>query len=172
MKAHGKVLSDIIQLSGIEEGAAVYVLIPFDEMESPSTIENLIELRHKLLEHCDSTNIDEIKAQNVKSLNDRFMQKITYLVDSNLDNDQYGIVNLCNALGMSRAQVYRKFKSIIDSSPHDYLRTYRLHKAKQLLLTTKLNVSEVAYRTGFKNVSHFSRIFSKMFGKNPSEFIR
>ncbi len=172
MKAQGKVLSDIIQLSGIQEGAAVYVLLPFDEMESPSTIENLIGLRHKLLENFISTNIDEIKTQNVISLNDRFMQKIIHLMDSNLENDEYGILDLCNALGMSRAQVYRKFKSIIDSSPHDYLRTYRLHKAKHLLLTTKLNVSEVAYRTGFKNVSHFSRIFSKMFGKNPSEFIR
>jgi transcriptional regulator GlxA family with amidase domain len=93
-------------------------------------------------------------------------------MDSNLDNDQYGIEDLCDALGMSRAQIYRKFKSLIDKTPHDYLRSYRLQKAKQLLLTTNLNVSEVAYRTGFKNISHFSRSFSKVFGKNPSVYFR
>jgi transcriptional regulator GlxA family with amidase domain len=165
--------SDIIpKLSDIENCADGYLLLMFDEIELQVIKENLNGFRRKFLVNSVSTALDEIKDQTVKSYNDRFMQKIIHLMDSNLDNDQYDIVDLCHSLGMSRAQIYRKFKSIIDRTPHDYMRSYRLQKAKQLLLTTKLNVSEVAYRTGFKNVSHFSRIFSKMFGKNPSEFIR
>jgi len=75
-------------------------------------------------------------------------------------------------MGMSRAQIYRKFKSVTDSTPHDYLRSYTLKRANELLSTAKLNVSEAACRTGFKNISHFSRIFTEEFGKNPSKFVR
>jgi len=73
---------------------------------------------------------------------------------------------------MSRAQLYRKFKSLTDRTVNEYLISFRLHKARELLMTTGLNVSEVAYDTGFKNLSHFSRVFTEMFGKNPREFIR
>jgi AraC-like DNA-binding protein len=159
-------------LSRIEKNADAYFVLTFDEIGLESVKENIIRYGHNLQEHDVFTTIDEIKGQTVKSIHDQFIQKIIHLMDSNLDNDQYGIADLCHALGMSRAQIYRKFKALIDRTPHDYLRTYRLQKAKLLLLSAKLNVSEVAYRTGFKNVSHFSRIFSKTFGKNPREFIR
>jgi len=91
-------------------------------------------------------------------------------LDANIDDDKFGIAELCVSLGISRAQIYRKFKLFTDTTLHDYMRSYRLKKAKELLLTTELNVSEVAYRTGFKNNSHFSRIFSAEFGNTPSEF--
>jgi len=73
---------------------------------------------------------------------------------------------------MSRAQLYRKFKSLTDKTVNDYLRTFRLHKAKELLLTTDRNVSEVAFDVGFKNLSHFSKVFTEEFGKNPRDMGR
>jgi len=146
--------------------------ILFDEIGLQAVQKYLIGLVHELQGQTVSSTLNEIKSQTAISHEDQFRQKIIHLVDSNLDNDQYGIANLCDALGMSRAQIYRKFKTLIASTPHNYLKTYRLQKAKQLLLTTDLNVSETAYRTGFKNVSHFSKIFSEEFGKNPSEFLR
>ncbi len=99
-----------------------------------------------------------------------FMGRIQALIERNLDDHQFGISQLCRDMGISRAEIYRKFKSLNDRTPHDYLRSYRLIRAKELLLQTGFNVSEVAYRTGFVNVSHFSRIFSEEFGKHPSEY--
>jgi YesN/AraC family two-component response regulator len=160
------------RLSGIEKGAVAYLLIPFNEIELQAVLKNLIGLRRKLQEHYVSVTLSEIIDRTEPSLDDQFMQKILCLIDANIDDDQFGISEVCDALGISRAQIYRKFKSLTDKTPHDYLRSYRLQRAKELLLKTKLNVSEVAYRTGFKNISHFSRIFAEEFGKHPSEFSR
>ena len=160
------------KLSGIEKSADAYLLIPLDEVELQAVLKNLIGIKQKLQGNSTSVILSEIRYNSFPGQGDRFTQKILSLLDANIDNDQFGILELCYALGMSRAQIYRKFKSLTDSTPHDFLRTYRLTRAKELLLTTKYNVSEVAYRTGFKNISHFSRIFTEEFGKSPSEFSR
>jgi AraC-like DNA-binding protein len=160
------------KLSCIGKSADAYILIPFDKIELQAVLKNLIGLRRKLQEQYVPITLSEIIGPIEPSPDDQVMQKILCLMDANIDDDQFGIAEVCDALGMSRAQIYRKFKSLTDRTPHDYLRTYRLQRAKELLLTTKLKVFEVAYRTGFKNTSHFSRIFAEEFGKNPSEFSR
>jgi transcriptional regulator GlxA family with amidase domain len=161
------------KLSGIEKSADAYLLISFDKLEMQAIFKNLIISRQKLQENYASVTLPVIKDRTEASLlNNRFIQKMLTLMDSNIDNDEFGISQLCDALGMSRAQIYRKFKALTNITLHYYLRSFRLQRAKELLLTTKLNVSEVSYRTGFKNVSHFSRIFVKEFSKHPSDFRR
>lgn len=160
------------RISGIGKEADSYLLIPFDRIELQSVLKNLTGLRRKLREHNVSLTLSEVVDRTEPVIADQFMQKIICLMDANLDNDQFGITEICDALGISRAQIYRKFKTLSSKTPHDYLRSHRLERAKELLLNTKLNVSEAAYRTGFKNVSHFSRIFTREFGKHPSEISR
>ncbi len=101
-------------------------------------------------------------------IEDAFILKIRNIMEAHLDNDHFGIQQLCKEIGMSRAQLYRKFKTLTDKTVNDYLLTFRLHKAKEMLLHTDLNVSEVAWEVGFKNLSHFSRAFTEAFGLNPS----
>lgn len=155
---------------GIEKNPDAYLLIPFNETGVQAILNNLTGLRHKLREHYVPVALSEITEQTEPGTDDQFIQKILSLVDANIDDDRFGIAEVCDSLGISRAQIYRKFKSFTDRTPHDYLRTYRLQRAKELLLTTKLKVFEVAYRTGFKNVSHFCRIFTEEFGNSPGEF--
>ncbi len=158
--------------SGLEKSPDAYLLIPFNETGVQSILKNLTGLRRKLHEDNVPLALSEIKDQTEPDPDDQFMQKILSLIDVNIDDDRFGIAEVCDALGISRAQIYRKFKSLTDRTPHGYLRTYRLQRAKELLLSTKLKVFEVAYRTGFKNVSHFCRIFTEEFGKSPGEFSR
>lgn len=102
-------------------------------------------------------------------LEDPLLKEINALLDLNIENPQFGISNLCRTIGISRAQLYRKFKALNGRTLHDYIRFYRLTRARELLLSTRLNVSEVAYKTGFTNVSHFSRIFAEEFGTQPRD---
>ena len=103
------------------------------------------------------------------AIEDKFMLKVRNLLEMYLYDDRFGINELCSELGMSRAQLYRKFKSLTNKTVNEYIRSFRLHKARELLISSELNVSEVAYETGFKNLSHFSRVFTEEFGRNPSE---
>ena len=72
-------------------------------------------------------------------------------------------------LAVSHAQLYRKFKSLSNITIADYFKSLRLNKARELLMTTNLNITEVTYATGFKSLPYFSREFTRKFGKSPSE---
>jgi len=125
------------------------------------------------LDGCSATTEKVSEPEHIEQLERvAFLEKIEALLDRNLDDHQFGIPQLCTAMGISRAQIYRKFKILNHRTPHGYLRSYRLIRAKELLLGSTLNVSEVAFETGFSNVSHFSRIFTEEFGKPPSDFRR
>ena len=66
-------------------------------------------------------------------------------------------------------QLYRKIKALTGKSTALYMRSLRLHKAQELLRTTQLTVSEIAYDVGFEDPNYFSRTFSQEFGTPPSE---
>ena len=70
---------------------------------------------------------------------------------------------------MSRSQLYRKFNALSGQPVGQYFRSLRLNKAKKLLLTSGLNISQIAYEVGFKDPAHFTHAFKETFGMNPSE---
>lgn len=156
------------RLIGLERGADDYLAKPFNEDELHVRLKKLVELRKILRQRYAS--MDSLPKTEDKAIKaeDAFMLKVRSIMESHLDNDQFGIHELCKEIGMSRAQLYRKFKSLTDKTVNEYLMKFRLFKAKELLLHTELNVSEVAYEVGFKNLSHFSRAFRDAFGINPS----
>jgi AraC-like DNA-binding protein len=71
---------------------------------------------------------------------------------------------------MSRSQLFRKMKALTDTSPSDFIRDYRMQQAKILLESRQFSVKEVAYKVGFKDLSHFSKTFQDAFGFSPSYF--
>ena len=101
-----------------------------------------------------------------------FMQKINTLIKVNLENENFDSNALCKAMSMSRTQLFRRLKSLIRQAPAIYIKNIRLQRAKEMLETADLTVSEIAFRTGFQNVSHFTKIFKKQYGIPPSVFRR
>ena len=69
---------------------------------------------------------------------------------------------------MSRSQLFRKMKALLDESPSVFIRNFRLDKAKELLEKGELNVSEVAWEIGMSNLPYFSKIYKERFGELPS----
>ena len=91
------------------------------------------------------------------------------VVEARLGNSDLSVDDLAAAMNLSRVQLYRKVKTISGSSPVELLRTARLNKGYQLLLTTGKNVSEVAYDVGFTAPSYFTKCFKDEFGVSPSD---
>jgi transcriptional regulator GlxA family with amidase domain len=87
-----------------------------------------------------------------------------------LHQEGFDATALSREMAMSRAQLFRKLKPIISQPPASYIKAIRLQKAKELLETSDLTVSEVAYKTGFKTPSHFTKVFTEKFGLRPSVF--
>ena len=100
---------------------------------------------------------------------DFFFRNVRQLLENHLSDVDFGITELCLSLGMSSSQLYRKFKALTYITVHHFIRKISPAKAQELLHNSDLNVSEVALETGFKNLSHFSRLFSEGFGVTLSQ---
>ena len=98
-----------------------------------------------------------------------FIVHFKEVVEAHLSNSDISVDDLAAEMNLSRVQLYRKVKSITGASPIELLRTARLNKAYQLLLTTDKNISEVAYGVGFTAPSYFTKCFKEEFGVSPSD---
>ena len=86
-----------------------------------------------------------------------------------MTDSELSVETIGSELGLSRVQLYRKVKALTGSSPVDLLRKARLNKAQQLLQTTDLSVSEIAYQVGFTSPSYFTKCYKDEYGKVPGE---
>jgi CheY-like chemotaxis protein len=158
------------RLEGLRTGADAYLAKPFDKDELLVRIDKLIELRVMLQErYRDMRFLFENNHFGEPHPEDRFMREVQRLIESHMSDPEFGVPQLCNALGMSRSQCYKKFKALTGQHLADFIRRVRLHKARQLFETTDLNVSEVAAEAGFRNLSAFSRSFKREFGVSPKQ---
>lgn len=106
------------------------------------------------------------------SVDERFRKTVKDIILKNLANPQFSVEILSKEMGYSRPQLYRKVKALTNLSPSDLIRKIRLKKAARLLKNNTGNVSEIAYETGFNNLSYFSKAFQEQFGVSPSEYAR
>ena len=157
------------RLEGFNRGADVFLPKPYSEEELLLQVRNLIALRRKLQErYAKPMAIMAMEETDPFRAEDIFMQELQAILEANLGNECFGIADLYRALGMSRAQLYRKFQVLTNLTLNQYIRSFRLHKAKEMLESGSLNVTQAAQETGFKNQSHFSRSFVEEFGFPPS----
>ncbi len=78
---------------------------------------------------------------------------------------------MLSVVHMSRSQLYRKFKALINKNPSEYIRILRLKYEVGLLNQKKYGVSEIANMSGFGNVSYFITCFKKYYGKSLRKYI-
>jgi AraC-like DNA-binding protein len=98
-----------------------------------------------------------------------FLQRVTDTIRRNAHRQDFGVEQLAKELAISRMHLYRRLSELVGQSPADLLMEHRLQRAAELLKAKAGNVSEVAYGTGFKSVSHFTKRFREKFGHTPSE---
>ncbi|OWY18970.1 hypothetical protein C7N43_25845 [Sphingobacteriales bacterium UPWRP_1] len=159
------------KITGLRSGADDYLTKPFDQEELLLKMERMTALQQRYLaRYAQSYLATPPNEQEEFEMEDAFIQKITALLENNIADEDFALPQLCQKIGMSRSQLFRKMKALTNQSPSDFIRNYRLHAAKQLLLTTQLTVSEIAYRVGYKDLAHFSKSFTEAFGINPSSF--
>ncbi len=87
-----------------------------------------------------------------------------------MENPEFSVNNLCDDLGMSRSQLYRKFESITGLTPNDFIRSVRLKRAAQLLRGSSYNISEISDRVGFNSIKYFNKYFKEEFGFTPTQY--
>ena len=99
-----------------------------------------------------------------------FLEKSITYIHQNVTNPELSVENLAFHLLMSRSQTYRKIKALTGQSATEFIRTVRLKMAITLFEEGILNISEIAYKTGFTSPAYFTKCFRMQFGKSPTEY--
>ena len=117
-------------------------------------------------EATDNSSTDETPSTVAESA---FLVRFREVVEARLEDSEVSVDDLAAEMNLSRVQLYRKVKQITGSSPVELLRTTRLKRAYQMLLTTDKSVSEVAYAVGFTAPSYFTKCFKEEYGMVPGD---
>ncbi len=160
--------------TGLKAGAISYLGKPFVIAEIKQLILGFWNWQKKLEQRFSTKaneSTDEEKNNGLLHHPNSFIQKIKSIVEQHLSNNEFGVNELSEELGLSRTQVHRKLKAICGLSTTAVIKHIRLEHAALIFSTEKeLNVSEIAFKTGFSSVAYFSKSFSEYFQIPPSEF--
>ena len=168
------------QIQGLEYGADEYITKPFSSAYLKARVDSLLKQRQMLYDYYTSKMREEKDASFMEQLapstpqvthfDDDFICNILQSVEENIQNSEFRIDDLAEAMSMSRTVFYRKVKSLMGVSPVDFVKTMRIKRAVQLLEQDELTVSEVGYMSGFTTPQYFSRVFKEAMGCTPKEY--
>ena len=156
---------------GYEHGADSYITKPFHSKVLLARIENLLRQRQLLKNLYQGTKEaeKEISEAHLENRDKQFLKQLQAIIQKNLSDSEFGVEDMGQQIGLSRVQLYRKVKAMTGSSVVDLLRKARLAKARRLLETRSMSVSEVAYEVGFSAPSYFTKCFKEEYGMLPGD---
>ncbi len=152
-------------------GANAYISKPFELKVLEARLDNfLMDKRTKQEEF--RTDIEDINFNllDATDIDKEFLEKVIEVIQENLSSSTFDVIQLADALAMSKSSLYRKTKAIIGLSPVEFIRNVRLKQGVKMLRNKSISVSEVAYTCGFSNPKYFSTCFKEEFGVTPKEF--
>jgi signal transduction histidine kinase/DNA-binding response OmpR family regulator/ABC-type xylose transport system substrate-binding protein len=157
------------QMTGLAIAADAYVAKPFNFPILEKTISSLLSNRQKLKNHYSSEIPIEIKSGG-KIADRRLIADFISIVERNIPNENFSIDDISKELNLSKIQLHRKIKSLMDTNINEYILNIRMQKAKYYLQHEELSIAETAYKTGFSTASYFSTVFKSKTGVSPKAF--
>lgn len=159
------------RLAGLERGADAYLGKPFEGRELLAVLNNLLERRERWQAFFKKGE-ENAPAEPVQDEvpEDVFLKEAKEVLEKNLTDEDFGVLQLQRSLAVSRTQLHRKLKALTGLSTTEFINHLRLQKARSLLKDSELHISEIAYDTGFRDPNYFTRLFVKFYGKTPTEY--
>jgi len=158
------------EIQGLTEGADDYISKPFNINVLRLKIENILRTRknYRALFRADL----DLDPRDITTTNhdEEYLVNAIELIENNIQDREINVQFLCEELGTSQSQLYRKLKATTGTSPNEFIRTIKLKKGAKLLADHDLNISEIGYMIGFKAPAHFTRAFKASFGATPKEY--
>ncbi|WP_188931451.1 two-component regulator propeller domain-containing protein [Puia dinghuensis] len=161
-----------LRLEGVEGGADDYMTKPFENQLLIARVANLLKIRENLQKYFYGEITLTRNNLSISAEYKDFLDKCIAIVEKHMDNEQFNVKMLLAEMGMSRSNLLRKIKTVSGLSINVFIRFIRLRKAAELFIHSNYNVNETAFRVGINDAKYFREQFSKVFGMNPSEYIR
>ena len=160
---------------GYASGADAYLTKPFSAKLLHSCINNLLETRKKIASQLLLADVKPAQEQAVSSLNrldNEFMQKITQIIEENIEMEKMDVAFIADKMCMSHSTLYRKIKGLADMSANEFIRKVKMRKSVEMLISGEYTISEISYMTGFSSVAYFRQCFKNEYGVSPSGYVK
>jgi DNA-binding response OmpR family regulator/two-component sensor histidine kinase len=157
------------RITGLECGADAYLTKPFDKKELMACLHNVFVQREMLRLKYQAKLYEKIPEKRGSEQGIKFLNQVLSVLETSYHNENFRIDELYHHLGISRVQLHRKLTALTGQTTSNFIRSFRLHKARKLLLESDKNVSEIAYETGFADPNYFTRVFTEENGTTPTE---
>jgi AraC-like DNA-binding protein len=103
--------------------------------------------------------------------NESLLELLFSKLEENWQDAEFDITDYCQAMAMSKSQLYRKTISLTGLSPNLLLKEFRLEKAKELMKKQHYNIAQITFDSGFTSASYFTKCFKKKYGLLPMAYL-
>lgn len=159
------------RIEGLETEADLYLSKPFVPQELLLCMHNLIHSRRKLRERYNRQVVLKPVDISINSTDELFLQRLMKILEANYGDETFSVEQLSAEIGMSRSQLHRKLQALTNESTSQFIRTFRLQRAMELLKKNHASISEIAFKVGFSSPPYFNRCFLQHYGCTPSAVI-
>ncbi|SOD12152.1 hybrid sensor histidine kinase/response regulator transcription factor [Pedobacter xixiisoli] len=163
------------QIEGLKYGADYYLTKPIKMELLQVAMTNILNRRRQFAQSLIAGEVaeeEEVKESFITAYDKEFLEKIIHIVEGKLDDEEFNIDYVADAMAMSRSAFFKKLKSLTDLAPVEFVRDLRLRKAKEIFDAGEENISTVAYAIGFSNPKYFSTCFRSKYNQTPSEYLK
>ena len=161
-----------IQIEGIKHGADDILFKPFETEVLQAKVGAMLQRNRSLRDYFLNQVVEREGYQRIAPEDKSLVDKCVAIIEERLTDDSFTVHVLAEACGLTYATLSNRMKEINQQTPNSLIRTVRLHKAAQLLLTTDMTVYEVAYQVGMKDLKYFREQFARKYRLKPSEFVK
>lgn len=157
--------------AGLEKGADAYIAKPFDEEQLLAQVKNLIQQRKRLHDSFSKKFISN-ESVDVGNLDNFFLNKVTRIIENNIENEAFSVEKLADEITLSRSQLHGKIKQISNQTTSEYIMMVKIKKATILLASKNYTIDEVSYKSGFNSHSYFTKCFKKIHNVSPKDYVK
>jgi signal transduction histidine kinase/DNA-binding response OmpR family regulator len=160
------------EMQSIEGGADLYITKPFDKDLLLARVDNIFKTRNELRNYFFNEITLKQNSLKVSAEYREFLENCIAIVERHLNDENFTIKVLVKEMGMSHSNLYKKIRLLSGQSITNFIRYIRLRKAAGLMLKGDHNVNQAAFEVGISDIKYFRTQFNKLFGMNPSEYIK
>ncbi len=161
-----------LKLKGLEAGAVDFISKPFEKDLLMARVSGMLKIKDELQHYFYSEITLKTDTRTISEIHKDFLYQCIGVIEAALMDTEFDVNRISSAMGMSYSSLLKKIKAITGQSLNAFIRFIRLRKAAELMIHTNCNVNEAAFQVGINDVKYFRAQFHKLFGINPSDFIK
>lgn len=172
------------EIESMEMGVSDYISKPFSSKVLLARINSILQRRKLLQQYFQSqilhddlsldNELDESKENTMTSVlspaDKALIERITKYIKDNISSEELSVESIARECCVSRSVLLKKIKSLIGITPVELIRNIRIQKAVELLEYGELNITEIAFRTGFYDSHYFAKCFKQVYNMSPTEY--